>query len=78
MIHFFNTVGQLKKTVDWAVETFGENTLIGSAITRNGIDYVDGDFQMDMVYIDKDGYVVGDEANDYKPKEDEYLAFRVS
>jgi hypothetical protein len=65
MIHFFNSV----KTLKDFLKDFPDDMPI--AIKRDTLDDVS---QIEVVYITRYGKVVGDEANDYSPKDGELKA----
>ncbi len=86
MIAWACTLKEVRERIDAMIEIMGENAPVGttrnvnqSAITAAG-EYIDDvGIQIEYIYINKDtGLVVGDEANDYKPKSTEIAAVKIS
>lgn len=75
MIHFFNTIANLKQFLD----KFPDQTPLAVRMKRlDGTIYLDDLNQVELVYINEKCEIVGDEANDYQPKENELLALMMS
>ncbi len=63
MIAFASTAKQLRERLDSFINVAGEDAFIGIAYSDGSLD---GLVQLELVYVDKDGNIVGDEAEDYK------------
>lgn len=81
MHYNFNTLGTLRDAVNSLIQKFGENTYVGSHNQdENGeknIFYIDEVNMLNVVYIDQRGTIVGDEANDYSPENNQMLAISI-
>lgn len=80
MIYFAGSLKHLKQAVDSMIQVMGENAPVGRLCVLGGgkpANYMD-DIQLEWVYINGSGDVVGDQANDYVPKEGEKSAVMIS
>lgn len=77
MIAFPSTLGQLRDDVARMIEVAGPDAPVGSGDNVGDEETIDVEVQLDLVYINAQGYVVGTEANDYRPKPGERAAVRV-
>ena len=84
MIYFAGTLKNLRSAVDSYIKLLGEDTVVGTKgcdcrkITGD-IDYLSDLIQLEYVFINKQTLtIVGDEANDYKPKDGEVPAVLIS
>jgi hypothetical protein len=76
MIYFSDTLKRLRDAIDSFIKVIGtEDVPIGTDDTRGGLDQL---VTLDLVYVDANNNIVGDEANDYRPKDGERAAVRVS
>lgn len=75
MIYFAESLEQLRSAVDSFIEICGEKGRIGSPINDERLDSL---LQLELVFVDRDGNIVGDEANDYQPKPGEIKCVKIS
>lgn len=78
MIAFHQTIGQLIKDLEGYRAVHGDSMPCGAGMSIEDVAYIDM-IQVEWVFIErKTGRVVGDDANDYQPKEGECAALRIS
>lgn len=75
MIYFAESLEQLRSAVYSFIEICGEKGRIGSPINDERLDSL---LQLELVFVDRDGNIVGDEANDYQPKPGEVKCVKIS
>lgn len=75
MLYHAHTLGQLRKAIDSMIKIMGEDAHVG--VERNHSPFID-DVLVEYVFINENKEVVGDEANDYHPKENETKSVRLS
>lgn len=78
----FDTTSQLEQAVKSLIELLGPDTLVSDtweSKTNSGGEYISGDVMLEYIFINKKtGLVVGDEANDYVPNDNECPAIKIS
>ena len=84
MIYFASTLKEYKDVIDSYIKLLGENTRIGVMVADTSVKdniryFLDDLTQLEYVFINKEyGNIVGDEADEYKPKDGEVPAVLIS
>jgi len=77
VIYHFSTLGQLRDAVNSFIAIMGENAPVGIGYREGDVEFIEGVSSLDYVYINENGKIIGDEANDYKPNGGEWAAARI-
>ena len=82
MLYHASTLRQLDQAVQSLIELLDPDTLVSDTWeckNNSGGEYMSGDIMLEYIFINKEtGLVVGDEANDYVPNENECPAIKIS
>lgn len=80
MIYHAETLGQLRDAIKDFIAVAGENARVGTPwknAPNPQNEHIEPLVTLDLVYVDRTGCIMGDEADDYQRKSGEYPAVRI-